>query len=159
MIRRRFVAPRPPLLALQLAVALVCLLALRLKWPTLYAFVVAIDHGDVLFADFVNHYYPTVTDGLRQGAPAGGFFYPAGFAAMLSPLALVGATAAKVLWAVVELGCLAYVASVLVAAVVPTKPGLALLGTALTVTSVPVLHNLKWGQVSLPILAATGAAF
>jgi hypothetical protein len=155
--RGRFAAPS--LFLLQLAVALACLLALRMKWPTVYAFVVAIDHGDVLFADFVNHYYPTVTDGLRHGAPAGGFFYPAGFAAMLSPLALVGPTAAKVLWGLVELGCLAYVATTLVAVVVPRRPGLALLGTALTVTSVPVLHNLKWGQVSLPILAATGAAF
>jgi hypothetical protein len=155
--RRRFAAPS--LFVLQLAVALACVLALRVKWPTVNAFVVAIDHGDVLFADFVNHYYPTVTDGLRHGAPAGGFFYPAGFAAMLSPLALVGPTVAKVLWGLVELGCVAYVATVLVAAVVPGRPALALLGTALTVTSIPVLHNVKWGQVSVPILAATGAAF
>ena len=92
MTRRRFAAPS--LFVLQLGIALACLLALRMKWPTLYAFVVAIDHGDVLFA-----------------------------------------------------------------AAVPRRPALALLGTALTVTSIPVLHNLKWGQVSLPILAATGAAF
>lgn len=157
MTRRRFRAPS--LLVLQLAVALACLLALRLKWPTVGAFVVAIDHGDVLFADFVNHYYPTVEGGLRHGAPAGGFFYPAGFAAMLAPLALVGPTVAKVLWGLVELGCLVYVATVLAAAAVPGRPALALLGTALTVTSIPVLHNLKWGQVSVPILAATGAAF
>jgi hypothetical protein len=165
-LRGRLAAPawlfRPSprsLFLLQLGVALACLLALRAKWSTVHAFVVAIDHGDVLFADFVNHYYPTVSEGLRNGAPAGGFFYPAGFAALLSPLALLGPTAAKVVWGLVQLACVAYVATVLVAAVVPRRPVLALLGTALTVTSVPVLHNLKWGQVSLPILAATGAAF
>lgn len=156
----RLSRPSPRTLSLlQIAVALACLLALRMKWPTLSAFVVAIDHGDVLFADFVNHYYPTIAGGLRHGAPAGGFFYPAGFAAMLSPLALASPTVAKVLWGVLELGCLGYAATVLVATVVPRRPALALLGTALTVTSIPVLHNLKWGQVSLPILAATGAAF
>lgn len=143
----------------QLIVVLACVTLLRVKWPTVGAFVAAIDHGDVLFADFVHHYYPTVTDGLRSGAPAGGFFYPAGFAALLSPLALVGPGAAKVIWGVIQMACLLYVAIPLVRAAVPHRPALALLGTALTMTSIPVLHNLKWGQVSLPILAATGAAF
>jgi hypothetical protein len=147
------------LLYAQVAVALACLLALSLKWPTIHAFVAAIDHGDVLFADFANHYYPTVRDGLRQGAPAGGFFYPAAFAALLSPLALASAATAKLVWGIVQLACLAYVATALVQAAAPRRPMLALLGTALTMTSIPVLHNLKWGQVSLPILAAAGGAF
>lgn len=163
MSRGRLAAPSwllpSPLLLRQLAVALACVLLLRVKWATLRDFVVAIDHGDVLFADFVNHYYPTVTDGLRQGAPAGGFFYPAAFAALLSPFALAGPALAKVVWGALQLACLAYVATALVAAAAPRRPWLALLGTALTMTSIPVLHNLKWGQVSLPILAATGAAF
>jgi hypothetical protein len=154
---RRFAAP--PLLVRQLAIALASVLVLRVKWPTLRDFVVAIDHGDVLFADFVNHYYPTVAEGLRHGAPAGGFFYPAGFAALLAPFALLGPTFAKVVWGGVQLVCLAYAATSLVAAAAPRRPGLAMLGTALTMTSIPVLHNLKWGQVSLPILAAAGAAF
>jgi hypothetical protein len=158
VIRGRLTAPSR-LLLLQLAVALASVLALRMKWSSIHAFVIAIDHGDVLFADFVNHYYPTVTDGLRHGAPAGGFFYPAGFAALLSPFALLGPATAKVAWGALQLACLGYVATVLVQAVVPKRLALALLGTALTLTSVPVLHNLKWGQVSLPILAATGAAF
>jgi hypothetical protein len=143
----------------QLAVALACALVLRMKWSSMHAFVAAIDHGDVLFADFVNHYYPTVQDGLRQGAPAGGFFYPAAFAALLSPLALASPAIAKVLWGIVQLGCLGYASTALVQAVAPRRPVLALVGTALTVTSIPVLHNLKWGQVSLPILAAVGGAF
>ncbi len=147
-----------PLLLAQVAVGLACVLLLRLKWHTTRELVVAIDHGDLLFADFVHHYYPTVTDGLRQGAPAGGFFYPAGFAALLAPLALVGPTTAKLVWGALQLACIAYAATTLVRAAVPERPLLALVGTALTVTSIPVLHNLKWGQVSLPILAAVGAA-
>lgn len=163
MTRGRLAAPSwltsAPLFPRQLAVALVCLLVLRAKWGSLHEFVIAIDHGDVLFADFVNHYYPTVAEGLRQGAPAGGFFYPAGFAALLAPLALVGPAAAKATWGCVQIACTVYVATSLVRAAAPRSPALALLGTALTITSIPVLHNLKWGQVSLPILAAAGAAF
>lgn len=163
MTRRRRAAPPwltpSPLLLRQLAVALACLLVLRVKWTTLREFVMAIDHGEVLFADFVNHYYPTAAQGLRHGAPAGGFFYPAGFAALLAPFALVRPALATALWGVVQAACLAYVATALVQAAAPRRPWLALLGTALTMTSIPVLHNLKWGQVSLPILAITGAAF
>ncbi|MBX3187239.1 MAG: DUF2029 domain-containing protein [Labilithrix sp.] len=143
----------------QIAVALACVFALSLEWPTIRDFVLAIDHGEVFFADFVNHYYPTVAESLRSGAPAGGFFYPAGFAALLSPLALFGPASAKIAWAVVQLACLAFAAIVLVREAAPARPALAIVGTALTMTSVPVLHNLKWGQVSLPILAATGGAF
>jgi hypothetical protein len=143
----------------QLAVALACVLLLRARWTTLQDFVTAIDHGEVLFADFVNHYYPTVAGGLRHGAPAGGFFYPAGFAALLAPLALLGPSAARLVWGAVQLASVVYVATSLVQLAAPRRPWLALLGTALTVTSIPVLHNLKWGQVSLPILAAASAAF
>jgi len=140
-------------------VAAACVGLLRLRWPSVRDFVIAIDHGDVLFADFVNHYYPTVAGSLRHGAPAGGFFYPAGFAALLSPLALTGPALAKALWGGVQLVSLLVAATMLVRAAAPSRPGLAVLGTALTITSIPVLHDLKWGQVSLPILAASGAAF
>jgi hypothetical protein len=44
-------------------------------------------------------------------------------------------------------------------AAAPDRPLLAALGSALTVTSIPILHNLKWGQVSILILAAAGGAF
>src|SRR5207237_366687 len=56
----------------QLLVATACVFFLRSKWPTVHDLVVAIDHGDVLFADFVNHYYPTVSGSLRGGGPAAG---------------------------------------------------------------------------------------
>lgn len=154
--------PRPPASRLPLAqlfVIAVGLLLFRLKWPHLRDFVVAIDHGDVLFADFVNHYYPTVAGSLRNGAPAGGFFYPAGFAALLAPIGMLPRDAALAVWGTLELGCVLWVATSLVREVVRGRPLLAVLGTALVVSSVPVLHNLKWGQVSLLILTACAGAF
>lgn len=143
----------------QLAAVVASALALRARWPTTRDFVLAIDHGDRLFADFVNHYYPTIAESLRSGAPAGGFFYPAAFAALLSPLSLLPLGAAELAWGAIQLACLVFVATTLVRAAAPDRPALAVLGAALTVTSVPVLHNLKWGQVSLPILALAGGAY
>jgi hypothetical protein len=134
-------------------------LLLRLKWATVRDVVVAIDHGDLLFADFVHHYYPTVEGPLRHSGPAGGFFYPAAFAVLIAPIGWLPLAAARVAWALVELGSVVWAATVLVRAAARERPLLALLGTTMTVTSIPVLHNLKWGQVSILILAAAGGGF
>ncbi len=143
----------------QLVAVLLGIALLTIKWHSVRDFVLAIDHGDLLFADFVNHYYPTVHDGLRHGAPAGGFFYPAGFAAMLAPLALLPLGAAEVVWGWVLLASFGVVVFVLVREASGGRVGLAAVGAAIATTSVPVLHDLKWGQVSLPIVACAGAAF
>jgi hypothetical protein len=120
--------------------------------------VLAIDHGE-LFADFVHHYYPTVEAPLRHSGPAGGFFYPASFAVLIAPLGWLSPAWAKAAWAIVLLACVVWASTVLVRAVAPQRPLLMTLGTAMTVTSIPVLHNLKWGQVSILILAAVAGAF
>lgn len=143
----------------QIAAIAIGILLLRLKWHSLHEVVVAIDHGDLLFADFVNHYYPTVAESLRHGAPAGGFFYPAGFAAMLAPLGLLPLGVAEALWAVVLAASFGTIVLLLVREAAHENAGLAAVGTVIATTSVPVLHDLKWGQVSLPIVACAGAAF
>jgi hypothetical protein len=135
------------------------LLLLRLMWPTLRDAVVAIDHGDVLFADFVHHYYPTVAGPLRTSPPAGGFFYPAAFAVLLAPIGWLSLRGAEILWALVEIGCFVWAAFALVREAAGERPWLAAVGTLTTVTSIAMLHDLKWGQVSLPILAASAGAF
>jgi Glycosyltransferase family 87 len=145
--------------AAQLAAAVLSVVFLAHKWPTVGAFVAVIDHGDVLFADFVHHYYPTVAQDLQSGLPAGGFFYPAGFAVMLAPIGLLPAGAAMVAWGLVQLACLVVLAGTLVREAAARRSGLAVLGTVIALTSVPVLHGIKWGQVSLPIVATVGAAF
>lgn len=146
-------------LAAQLAAMLLGLLALRIKWPTWRDFVIAIDHGDLCFADFVHHYYPTVAESLRHGAPAGGFFYPAGFAAMIAPLGLLSLKGAIAAWSVVLGASFGVLVFVLIRAAAPGRSWLSALASLIAVTSVPVLHDVKWGQVSLPILAAAGLAF
>ncbi len=146
-------------LACQAASVLVAIAALRVAWPTIHDVVVAIDHGDVLFADFLRHYYPTVHGNLRHDWPAEGFFYPAGFAVLIAPLGWMPPSAAKLVWGVLEVGCVLWAATSLVRAAIDDRPLLAGLATLLTLTSVPVLHNLKWGRVSILILGATAGAF
>lgn len=147
------------LLGAQLAVAVVCVLAILAQWPSIEAFVAAIDHGDVPFGDFVFHYYPTARNSIREGAPAGGFFYPAGFAVLLAPLGRAELETAKTLWFLVLAASVLWTATWVVRAAAPRQPALAVLGTALVLTSVPVLHDFKWGQVSVLIVAAGATAF
>jgi len=147
------------LLWIQLGVALLCLFALRRQWSSVEDFVAAIDHGNVPFGDFVFHYYPTAKDSIRQGAPAGGFFYPAGFAVLLSPLGRIDVESARLVWLVILLVAALWTATWLVQATTPREPALALVGTALVMTSTSLLHNFKWGQVSVLIVAVAGTGF
>lgn len=143
----------------QLGVALLCVLALLRQWPSGKEFVAAIDHGDVPFGDFVFHYYPTARDSIREGAPAGGFFYPAGFAVFLAPLGRLDLEPARVVWAIVLAASVLWTGTWVMRAAAPKQPLLAILGSALYVTSIPVLHDFKWGQVSVLIVATAATAF
>ena len=55
--------------------------------------------------------------------------------------------------------CVLWAATVLVREAAPDRPLLAALGIHRDDHEHPVLHNLKWGQVSILILAAAGGAF
>lgn len=143
----------------QLAALLGGLFLLRLKWASVHEAVVAIDHGDVLFADFIHHYYPTVRGPLRHSVPAGGFFYPAAFAALIAPIGWLSLSSAMLAWGALQLGCVLWASTSLIREAAPHRPALGALGALFTVTSVPILHNLKWGQVSILIAAAIGGAF
>jgi alpha-1,2-mannosyltransferase len=146
-------------LLLQLLVAMLCALALLRQFPSVKDFVAAIDHGDVPGGDFVFHYYPTARDSIREGAPAGGFFYPAGFAVFLAPLGRLDLEPARVLWYLVLAASVLWTATWVMRAAAPKQPLLAVFGAALYVTSIPVLHDFKWGQVSVLIVATAATAF
>lgn len=150
---------RDRVLFVQLGIAFLCVLALLRQFPSVKDFVAAIDHGDVPGGDFVFHYYPTARDSIREGAPAGGFFYPAGFAVFLAPLGRLDLEPARFLWYVVLAASVLWTATWIMRAAAPKQPLLAIFGSALYVTSIPVLHDFKWGQVSVLIVATAGTAF
>ena len=109
------------------------------------------DSRHPFFADFTLHYWPAAVRCWQQLPPAPGFQYPPGAAVALAPLAAIGNEGlAKGCWAIV----LALSAAAIAAAPLPneTRRARVILGL-LVVTSVPVWHAVRWGQVSLPLTA------
>ena len=90
-----------------------------------------------------------------SGDPSGGYFYTSFFAIFLAGFGQFQVPTAVNLWAVFQLVSL-------ILLFLPTiyfykkRPILGLLYVTLLLLSMPVLHNLKWGQVSIFI---TGAVF
>lgn len=133
----------------------------RLLWGDLHGFVVHVDHYDKLFCDFVNHYYPMGRMILSFPWPVDGFYYSAFFAIVLRPLGAMSPGHALWAWGVVQ-GVGAIMLGVLSARQLGRfGPWQAALFTLVFLTSLPLLHNLKWGQVSvvvtLTVLAASVA--
>jgi hypothetical protein len=120
-------------------------------WHSLAGFFDALDACPKPFCDFVNHYFPMGEAILRTGLPAPGFFYSPFIALLLALLPPLGFGPALFLWGALELLFLVlYLA--LFRRLVPAGLGVQLLFVALALSSQPVLHDLKWGQVSLFIL-------
>ena len=86
------------------AVLIVLLVAAyyRLEWKSVTGFVTAMDHGDVLFEDFVDHFYPMSREILYSDKPVLGYFYTAFFALFISPLGLLSGLTAVWLWGILQ---------------------------------------------------------
>lgn len=136
--------------ALTAAVVLAAVAYYRLRWPTFEALVGAFDYMPFL-QDFVGHYHPMGSQILRDPTPVPGYLYPSFFAVLLAPVGALDQAQAVVVWTVLQLVLVAVLCRVsALGGARPTPPGIAAV-TALVVTSTPVLHNLKWGQVSILI--------
>lgn len=121
----------------------------RLVWGSLPAFVTAVDHYDTLFCDFVNHYYPMGQRVLSFPWPVEGFFYSAFFALLLRPLGAMELSSALWAWGAVQVVAAIALAVLPRRGCAPATPKAVLLYTLLFATSLPLLHNFKWGQVSV----------
>ena len=129
----------------------------RLQWPTLAGFVDAMDHDAEFMPDFIHHYYPMSRSILQTALPVERYYYTAFFAILLWPLGLLPLPAALAVWVAVQ--CAALVAlAILSARLLRLGPRGTVLLSGLFLTSFPVLHNFKWGQVSVPITAGIVAA-
>jgi hypothetical protein len=162
--------PRATWLVALLVPALV-LAGYALRFRTFVAFAYAVDPGNaarncraadggvIPFCDFANHYFP---EGRRIFADAGvvkGFLYPAPFALFQGVLARFSYPVALVLWVSVVL------AGVLALYLGPIgdrfgrRPRVVLLYAVLFCTSLPVLHDVHWSQVSTLVTVLPFAAF
>lgn len=144
-----------PAVAIVAAVALLAVAYYRAVWGAVPALVEALDHCRELYCDFTRQYYPTGRDVLTTGQPSRGYYYSSFFALLLTPWGRLGPEAAAVWWSLAQL---AGIGLLLVPAAdfYRRSPAAFALYIALLAFSMPLLHNLKWGQVSTLV---TGAAF
>ncbi len=144
-----------PALAVALLGVVAALVYYRVAYGSVAALVAALDHCQELYCDFTRQYYPTGRDILATGQPANGYFYSSFFALLLAPFGRVAPETAVGLWTLVQL---LGVALLLLPALDfgRQSPAAFALYVVLLAFSMPLLHNLKWGQVSTLV---TGGAF
>lgn len=145
--------PRRAFVPALLAAVLVPLAWHALTWGDLETFTTAIDHCAVPMCDFVRHYDPMGRAVFEHHGPVPGFIYPPGFAVALGVLGALSPVASWLLWLAVQFAAIVALAWCGWALLDRGRRPVFLLYVALLLTSYPVLHNLKWGQVSAPITA------
>lgn len=121
------------------------------------AMIAATDKPGAIYGDFNDYYYPAGRMILSSPKPLGGYFYTPAFAILLHGFALDSQANSVILWQIVQhLGIilLLFVPGIYLAA----KGGRKLyfyLYILLFLTSFPLYHNLKWGQMSIIITFAS----
>lgn len=129
----------------------------RQAWPTLDAFALALDHDRSFQQDFLTHYWPTGHQILTDPRPVAGYYYTAFFALLLAPLGALPIEQAAPLWTLLQLATLAAFVAV-VRALLRLGPAATCAFALLLAASHPVLHNLRWGQVSVLMAVASAAS-
>jgi hypothetical protein len=131
------------------------------KWRSLAGITVAIqplsaastciaDEGHpILFCDFAKHYYPQGQRILATPIPVPDFYYPAPFALLMAAFAAHPYNVALTLWVVMGLVCAVGMYLVPQAHLFSRSSSATLVHSLLFATSLPLLHNFVWGQVSV----------
>lgn len=144
------------LVAARLGMLLAAILLYGAVWGSLDVYVRSIDDCDLLFCDFVRHFGPQGEVLPARPKPVQGFFYGPfaavffwGISAFPNPLLAWGVLQVAFIIALHEVGD----------RLLGGGRWLRLAYTALFLASVPVLHNFKWGQVSVLITLAVLLSF
>jgi hypothetical protein len=155
--------PQPPRRGAAVAAALSVFVALALyyagHWASLGEFVLAIDHHEQLFQDFLGHYYPMAQSIYEATAPVRGYFYTAFFAILLAPLKGLEPMAALWAWGGVQVVLMLALFAFPLRRLLPMDWRATALYAFVFASSVPLLHNAKWGQVSVLLVLSVLASF
>jgi hypothetical protein len=155
--------PRPPWCGAALAAALSVFVALGFyyagHWASVDEFVLAIDHSEQLFQDFLDYYYPMALSIYEAAAPVRGYFYSAFFAILLTPLKGLNPMAALWAWGAVQVVLLLALFAIPLRRLLPMDWRATALYAFVFASSVPLLHNVKWGQVSVLLVLSVLASF
>ena len=117
-------------------------------WRNLYNFRAAMDVCAQPFCDFATFYYPMGEAIFQTKLPIEGFVYSPFIAILLAVFPPFGLDTSLLLWGVLQI---IFVILYLFAfrRLVPAKLPIQLLFVALALSSFPLLHNFKWGQVGI----------
>ncbi len=129
-----------------------------LAWGSLQNFNQKIDPCENLFCDFSIHYYPTAQAIFETKEPIYGYLYSPFFAILTAPLGNLPLNTATQTWGIIQiiLTLLLFIAPLSALRLDTLTKQLIYAG--IFFTSLPVIHNFKWGQVSsLMTLAILGA--
>ncbi|HEY3446430.1 MAG TPA: glycosyltransferase family 87 protein [Myxococcales bacterium] len=142
------------------AALLLVVAAYRARWSSLESLVAAVDHCELFFCDFIRHFYPAGRAVLSSAGPSGGFYYPPFAALLFAALSALPLASAGLAWLVLQLAAVAVLLVVPARLLLGPRPGWAVrFGSAwVLAASLPVIHCLKWGQVSLVLTALAIAA-
>jgi hypothetical protein len=139
-------------LAMSLAVVALLVLYLWVVHGSSSRLLLSLGFGEVPLHDYFYFFYPMGEKLLREPKPVEGFLYSPFAALFFVPFGRAPYQASAFVWALILLFLVAWLARE-AARLGSKSPALAVLGVALMLSSFPLLHDLKFGQVSILIVA------
>jgi len=128
-------------------------------WNGPSAFPLTMDESESLFTDFTDHYLPMAKQMPGTDRPVMGYFYSPVLALGLIPLGLLGDEWALWVWGALQAASVALLVLAFAAMARLTRPLERTALIVITLWSVPVLHNIAWGQISVLVTALVFLAF
>ncbi len=136
-----------------------CLAYGFLAWGNLENFNARVDPCENLFCDFTIHYYPTARSIFEIKEPIYGYLYSPFFAILTSPLGRLPLDSAAQIWGLIQLVMTVLLFLAPLSTLKLDTLTRQMLYAGIFFTSLPVLHNFKWGQVSSLMTITIIAAF
>jgi hypothetical protein len=142
------------------AIVLCCGLYYRQLWTDYATFSQDIEPVcKARYCDFTYFYYPQAQQIRTNDRPVKKYYYSPAFALLLTPLAGLALEDALHAWTWVQAASLALLLAASVLLLRGFPPWTYLLLLILTLTSYPILNNLKWGQANIAFMALIVLAF
>ncbi|MBV6466596.1 MAG: hypothetical protein PGMFKBFP_01914 [Anaerolineales bacterium] len=137
-----------------LGIVFLVLIYYYLQWGNLETFVASIDHCDALFCDFSRVFYKMGETIFSQKIPSRGFYYSPFAAIFFSLWGFQPPITALITWGITQLILLVGMFLCWLPVMQKSQPYFGPAYLFLLLTAFPVLHNFKWGQVSVMITLA-----
>jgi hypothetical protein len=132
-----------------LGISLLIFLYFSLQWGSLDAFAQAFDSCKYIFCDFLRYYYPMGKQILAEHKPSEGFYYSPTIALAFSLWRFLERETAILTWGVVQVLAVIFMIATWHHSLQKASFPFRLLFLFLALTAMPVIHNFKWGQISL----------